>query len=602
MKNVIFESVKIQNFLSIGNEPLILPFKKGVNIITGENKDKGGKNGIGKSTITDAIYWCLFGNTMRELKKDKIQHNKNKEICQVVLCFSVKDENKESNYVITRTLNPAKIEILLEGGQRYHDVTLSTIPENDEFIKNLIGANEEVFQNAVIMSANNTLPFMAQKKIDKRKFIEGVLQLNIFSNMLLKARGEFNNTKKENDILSNTFINLQRNLNTFEDQKTNAEVKKQEKIDAFNNRIKENQKLIEELKNKNLPSVEDVNKQIKELEDKVNILKVGIKSFNKTKSELVTKSSNISAEIKQLEKEKQNIINKGNVCPTCNREYCEDDIKAVQTRLTNIDSQIKTLATESFTVNSEKITWDDKIEELEEGFEKINKKIRDLDQIKSDIRINDQKISNCEGNIKDCNNWIEETKKDDPSIETNIEKTKKEIDKIENELSKIKTSMAIIDTAKFIVSEEGVKTYIVKKIINVLNDRLNFYLKTLDAPCKCIFDEAFEETMYNDQGKECSYFNFSGGERKRIDTAILFTFQDVMRCHSGTSFSLNMYDELFDSALDDRGVDKILDVLKSKVQNYNESIYIISHKNNTTSNVDNIILLEKFNGITRLVS
>ena len=76
MKNVIFNSVKIQNFLSIGNEPLVLPFNKGVNIITGENKDKGGKNGIGKSTITDAIYWCLFGNTMRELKKDKIQHNK----------------------------------------------------------------------------------------------------------------------------------------------------------------------------------------------------------------------------------------------------------------------------------------------------------------------------------------------------------------------------------------------------------------------------------------------------------------------------------------------------------------------------------------------
>jgi ABC-type dipeptide/oligopeptide/nickel transport system ATPase subunit len=155
---------------------------------------------------------------------------------------------------------------------------------------------------------------------------------------------------------------------------------------------------------------------------------------------------------------------------------------------------------------------------------------------------------------------------------------------------------------EFIVSEEGIKTYIVKKIINILNSRLNYYLQTFDAPCKCVFDEMFEETIYNDQGKECSYFNFSGGERKRIDTAILFTFQDVMRCHSGTSFSLNIYDELFDCALDAKGTDKILEVLKEKVAKYDESIYIVSHKSSEVANCDNVIHLLKYNGVTRIVS
>ena len=137
--------------------------------------------------------------------------------------------------------------------------------------------------------------------------------------------------------------------------------------------------------------------------------------------------------------------------------------------------------------------------------------------------------------------------------------------------------------------------------MDIFNNRLNFYLKHLDAPCKCIFDESFEETIYNDQNKECSYFNFSGGERKRIDTAILFTFQDVLRLHSGTSFSLNIYDELFDSALDDKGIDKILEILKTKVEKYQESVYIITHKNNTKTNIDNVLFLEKENGITRII-
>jgi DNA repair exonuclease SbcCD ATPase subunit len=598
MKKVKFNSVKIQNFLSIGKEPLEINFEKGITLITGENKDKGGKNGIGKSSILESIYWGLFGNTIRDIKKDKIIHNLSKKDCKVTLDISVETTSGVKNYLITRSIEPTKISIDCDG----EDITHSTMPENDSFIKEIIGATEEVFQNAVIMSANNTLPFMAQKKTDKRKFIEGILNLNIFSDMLLKARGDYNDIKKKNDLLSNNFVNLQRNLSTFEDQKINADTKKQEKIDTFNKRIEDNQKTIEDLKNKNFPSIDEVNEGIQKVEDKINTLKVGIKSFNKNKSELVTKSSNISAEIKQLEKEKQKIIEKGNTCPTCNREYCEEDLKSVKDRLNEIDSQISILAKESFTVNSEKITWDDKIDELEEGIEKLNKKIRDLDQIKSDIKVNDQKISNCLGNIKDCEKWIEETKKSDPSIDTNIERTKKDIEKNEQELKEVKKDMAILDSVKFIVSEEGVKTYIVKKMLTLLNNKLNFYLQALDTPCKCEFNELFEETITNETGKECSYFNFSGGERKRIDTAILFMFQDLLRSQTGTSYSLNIYDEMIDSALDQKGTDKILELLKEKVTKYDESVYIVSHKSSDMANIDNVILLQKENGVTKIAA
>jgi ABC-type dipeptide/oligopeptide/nickel transport system ATPase component len=75
-----------------------------------------------------------------------------------------------------------------------------------------------------------------------------------------------------------------------------------------------------------------------------------------------------------------------------------------------------------------------------------------------------------------------------------------------------------------------------------------------------------------------------------------------MRCHSGTSFSLNIYDELFDCALDAKGTDKILEILKEKVTKYNESIYIVSHKSSEVSNCDNVIFLEKSNGITKIAS
>jgi ABC-type Mn2+/Zn2+ transport system ATPase subunit len=118
-----------------------------------------------------------------------------------------------------------------------------------------------------------------------------------------------------------------------------------------------------------------------------------------------------------------------------------------------------------------------------------------------------------------------------------------------------------------------------------------------------VFNEQFEETITNLNGKECSYFNFSGGERKRIDIAILFMFQDILRYYSGTFFSLSMYDELFDSAIDEAGIEKVLDILKKRVDLNQESIYIISHnKLAIKNNFDNVILLQKRKNETTLVS
>lgn len=600
MKKIIFKTVKIQNFLSVGSDPLEISFKTGITLITGENKDKGGKNGIGKSSILESIYWCLFGNTIRDIKKDKIIHNLSKKDCKVTLDISVETTLGIKNYIITRSLEPSKIFITCDGD----DVTHSTIPENDSYIKEIIGATEEVFQNAVIMSANNTLPFMAQKKTDKRKFIEGILNLNVFSEMLLKARSDFNDLKKENDVLSSNFVNLQRSLSIFETQKLNSESKKQEKIVALELKHKELEKEREVLtgNNKDNPTIDECNKQIADLEDnKLNVLKSCLKAFKKTKDDIVEKFSNISAEIKQLEREKQKIIDKGNTCPTCNREYCDDDIKAVQKRLKEIDDQISILCQESSNIGSNKIDIDDKIEEVEEGINKLNAKIRVLEKTKSDVKIHIQKLSNIIENMRDCLKQIDDVKKDDPSIDANIENTKKDIDKTEEKLKGVKKSMAILESVKFIVSEEGVKTFIIKKMLTLLNNKLNYYLQLLDTPCKCEFNELFEETIINEQGKECSYHNFSGGERKRIDIAVLFMFQDLLRSQTGTSYSLNIYDEMIDSALDQKGTDKIIEILKEKVTKYNESVYIVSHKSSDMANIDNVIYLQKEKGTTKIV-
>jgi DNA repair exonuclease SbcCD ATPase subunit len=601
VKKVTFNGVKIQNFLSVGKEPIEIEFKKGIFIITGENKDKGGKNGIGKSTIADAIFWCLFGNTIRELKKDKIQHDKSNDECKVTLTFSIETPKNKTDYVLTRTLNPGKVELLSEGGQRYHDLTLSTIPKTDEYIKQLIGANEEVFNNAVIMSANNTLPFMAQKKTDKRKFIEGILQLNIFSDMLLKTRAEHNETKKQNDILSNNFIGEQRILSSLMDSKSNFDGSKDERIKNIKTKLILTNNDFENLKNKNVTDVISLKEEIKKFEEKKEKLSELLKENNQKTVDIGNEYSEIYDELRDAKNDKKKILDKGNTCPTCNRIYCKEDLDHVASEIKKLEDTVASKQPIHDSLLNKKKESENFSKKIVDNIDNVKDKIKDLKDDISAVALHEQKIKSLNEKIEEYKENITEIESETFKDDVKIKICEDNIKKLESDLIEIKKNIAILDSVKFIVSEEGVKAFIVKKIMGVFNSKLNHYLKTLDAPCKCIFDETFEETLYNEQNKECSYFNFSGGERKRIDTAILFTFQDILRFHSGTSFSLNIYDELFDSALDDKGVDKILDILKNKVDSYGESVYIISHKNNTRSNVDGFIFLEKSNGATKLL-
>ncbi len=598
MKKIVFQKLKINNFLSVGDTGIDISFNKGINLITGLNQDSGGKNGIGKSTIADAIFWCLFGSPIRDIKKDKLQHNKNNNECKVVLFFSVKTESDVKNYSLTRILNPSKVELYCDD----QDITQSTIQKNEEFIKALIGANEEVFNNCVIMTANNTLPFMAQKKVDKRKFIEGILQLNIFSEMLLKTRSEYNDLKKEHDIISNNFINEQKNLEIFEKQKQNGESQKLEKIKNIQDKINLNNTTLKNINKEKILSETEIDDSIKNFSNQIKILQKGIDKENLKIQNQNKKETEIKLKISQKQVEKNNFLKKGNKCPTCNREYCKEDVELVHNKVTDIDSQIKLLTEQLEEIKPQQKDSKNLITKINNGIKTIEENKTKILEKKSEIKVRNEKIKNILEKNKEYEKYIDDIKKEKNDYDQNIENTKNKILQIEEKLKTIKKQLQILNSVKFILSEEGIKTFIIKKILNILNNRLNFYLKELNAPCTCFFDEVFEESIYNLDKKECSYFNFSGGERKRIDLAILFMFQDLLKFQSNVEFSLNIYDELFDSALDDDGADKVLEILKNKVEKYNESIYIISHKNCTKSHIENVIQLEKKNGVTFIKS
>ena len=84
---------------------------------------------------------------------------------------------------------------------------------------------------------------------------------------------------------------------------------------------------------------------------------------------------------------------------------------------------------------------------------------------------------------------------------------------------------------------------------------------------------------------------------------------DIRRLQGDVTFNVSLYDELFDSSLDEKGIDLVVNILNERLLKYNEGMYIISHRkesiNYTTQNESSpgeIIFLQKENGITTRVA
>jgi DNA repair exonuclease SbcCD ATPase subunit len=451
------------------------------------------------------------------------------------------------------------------------------------------------------MTINNTVPFMAQSKIDKRKFIESILSLEIFSDMMSKAREEHNELKKDYEVLYTKIEGIEKGYKFNKEQLDAFEENKKQKNENLTNRIEENKQKIKDLVNniKQLPEnvVEKLNAKEEECNNELKQIKELYKISYNSSADVKSKINHVEVQLKEIERV-------GAICTTCKRSYSEDDIKHKEANKKELDNKLESLNNELNVaqkalneVNSDQTKKEKELSDIQNKKDVVRDVINSNNNINTKIAFieeNIQSILKEIGQVKqETNKALEEVVKD---LEDKLKAGKIDLDRLDSEC-------AILECVKFVVSEEGVKSYIVKKILAVLNGRMAYYLDKLHANCLCQFNEYFDELITDEKNEQKSYFNFSGGERKRIDLACLFSFLDIRRMQGDVHFSTIFYDELLDSSLDDKGVELVLDVLGERAQKHNENCYIITHRGTTiTEKIDNTIFLEKRNNFTYILA
>jgi DNA repair exonuclease SbcCD ATPase subunit len=597
MKKVNFTKIVIQNFLSVGETPVEVEFRKGLHILTGDNKDKPDRqNAVGKSTVADAIYFAVFGETLREIKKELITNNITGGKAQVELFFDVNSPKGNNKFHIVRTLSPTKVSVYKDGV----DKTRDSIANTTKYICEVLSASPAIFQNCVIMTVNNTVPFMAKNKVEKRKFIEDIFGMEVFSKMTSALRQDYNDIKREFDVSNSKLEEINKNLINYNEQRQKILDKKEEKRKLYLERQSANASELDKLRSElhediNLPSVDDIKEVIDKLEQKLT-------DTDDLLSNHIDDRSNKKANLLHKKDIYKKIGTDDDTCPICLRAVQDHDKNHIESEKEKLKLELIDMAGEIETVNTE-------INNLENLKQRIKKAIQDKNKLINETSLSIQHNNNIKTRINQLLLWQAELVEDLNALSSTstefddliTDTDKKQVD-LADQVKEISKKIGILDVVKFVISEEGVKSYIVNKLLELLNNRLFYYLKQLDSNSICVFDEYFEEQIVNDNNKICSYFNFSGAERKAIDLACLFAFSDIRRMQGGVSYNIAIYDELFDSSFDEKGIDLITNILKARVETLDECSIVISHRKESIKEVTgDVIYLVKENGITRRV-
>src|SRR6056300_754004 len=181
---IVLKNLTIKNFQSIGNATQAINLNHtGLTLVLGNNLDLGGegsRNGTGKTTIINALSFCLFGDAITNIKRDNLINKTNQKGMNVSLEFEVNGHN----YRIERGRKPNHFKFIVDDEVVNEKDTDEAQGENrltQDEINRVFGMSHALFKNVIALNTYN-MPFLAMKPTEQREVIEELLGITQLSN------------------------------------------------------------------------------------------------------------------------------------------------------------------------------------------------------------------------------------------------------------------------------------------------------------------------------------------------------------------------------------------------------------------------------------
>jgi exonuclease SbcC len=456
-----------------------------------------GLNGVGKSTIFEAIAWVLFGSVAARTSADEIKRKgaMNSDHCRVELDFIFEENSyrvvrdmtgKSLTTSATATIN-GKIAatgaetvtkyIQKKLGMDFKSFFTSIFAKQKELnaLSTMIASERRplILRMLGIDSLDEVVKEVKSDKRDKDAILEklnrdllnedGKDKIDIFRNDITKLDKQ----KKENEVLikksKEKIQGFKKDLDSIE-KKCKASKEEYEKLKVKKEKLSEKKILFE---NKEKLSIE-----IKILKDKILVRKKTIESQKKK----LIKFSRLDSDIKSSEKRLDEISKKGEELikkieqkkTLINRS--KQDIKDIESK----KKKIEDIGPNAKCPTCERVLSDQYKTLLKKYDEDLTKKDKEIFNLTKEIKKHDEdkdKISREEQAFHKKNNYLQIQLREKERIDTTIKNVQSEIDKEKIELKNNEKKFKEISDIKFNLREFG----------NVSKQVDNFYKIYQDA-------------------------------------------------------------------------------------------------------------------------
>ena len=544
------DRITFRNFGSYGNRTLSLDVPQEASLFLVQ-----GKNGHGKSTLSDVIKFAIYGKLdSKKLRDIANRLNKNAYV-------KVEMTTSKGKVSIERGIEPGFLKVEING-KVFDKAGKKSVQEylEDEIIEMPF----YVFSNTLSLSINDFKSFIKMSNSDKKAIIDRIFGLQIINEMREMVKQQ---TKK----LKEGIDNLSASVNAFTKsmESSQKEIEKLEEILRTDNTNKKSQlleqkKLYEDSIEKCISNMNIINEKMKTAQDAKKSVSVSIQSDRQ-----IIANSQEKIDLYQNSK-----------CPTC-----ESDLQTL------FHQDILKQYTESKEEALKRIT------EKEETLKKVNENVAKLEKLRTETTSNSSsyqtKLNYVKSELSSIKDVVDDLQMN--SLKKILEDSQQSIKENKEEQMKNQKGIAFYGLIEEILGEKGVKHLAIKSILPPLNAEISKIIKSLGIDHKIVFNEEFDAKITH-FGVETSAETFSTGEMKKVDFAVLLA---VIRMMKMKYPFLNMLflDEIF-SSIDGDGQYHILKILRDSVKTLGMNIFVISHYPLSYTEFDYRIDINKINGFS----
>ena len=631
--------VDIKNFMALGSASLALN-DRGLVLIQGENRDdeSAKSNGAGKSSITDALSWCLFGSTARGETGDKIINNTAKSAVVAVTL-----ESEGNTYTISRHRKDKKNKNRLLVFQGETDLTLGTDKETQERVNTIIGCDQKVFNAAIYQGQEKIpdLPNFTDKQL--KELVEETAGINVLQECYAKAREKRNAASAQcdhagfeltrvNDAIEKADHDMEivaEQMNAWGDRQIERIAEKQAEVDEVESERIEAESRLETAEEKReaitkniavlektLEAKDDLYRKLDKLRDKVNeesealtIANLNAHRYGEKVDRLQSRLATASDRI-------------GTACGECGKPIEEKDLEAVidgiKEDIVGVTADYKEAIkdTEKAKAKVEKATvavteFEEKIPDYSEATAKLIKCKEIIAKIDGMARTVAVMVNSC----KAARHNLEEIEKETNPHAPVLARLSEVRDEAQAELKGAKVAkkaadkeLKTMEKAVEVFSPAGVRAHILDHVTPFLNARTSHYLSilsdgnlhanwaTLSKTAKGELREKFTIEVENTTGGK-SFGLLSGGEKRKVRLACAMALQDIVSQRATKPVDLFMADEI-DDALDEAGLERLMAILDEKARERG-TVLVISH-NNLNDWIREVAVVTKEGGVATI--